>query len=107
MMHLIVSMNMAIDYCNCCSCGYHEEYIHSDDRTASPRSSCGRISIRTRIPGLALAVGRNKDDKIADRGGIIDPLVQFCCRHFFLLKPRLFHFGFSRGGVGGRSAPAS
>jgi hypothetical protein len=67
--------------------GIHQDkFVQMIVRQACPRSSRGRISIRIRIP---IVVGRNNDDKIADRGGISDPLIPVCCRHFFFTQTHL------------------
>ena len=74
-----------------------------DDRTARrPRSSRGRISIRIR--NLQWLV-RNNDDKIADRGGISDPLIQFVAVIFFT-QTAIISFWLLLSGGRGRSAPA-
>jgi hypothetical protein len=87
--------------------GIHQDkFVQMIVRQACPRSSRGRISIRIRIP---IVVGRNNDDKIADRGGISDPLIQFVAVIFILFFTQTAIISFwllSRGGEG-RSAPAS
>jgi hypothetical protein len=78
--------------------------VNQDKGTADDRT--GRSSIKSTVASL---VQWAYDDKIADRGGISDPLTPVCCRHFYFIftQMRLFHLLASLAGDDQRLVPNS